>query len=116
MRVDCGRVMLAHRGVGIGVVMATNRSAGIMPGFSRWARTVIKLLILLAVLYVGYRVLKAYQRSMARREDPESPHTQTGKMVRCAHCGVNLPEDEAIRDQGRHFCSEEHRLAHSQKD
>jgi uncharacterized protein len=31
------------------------------------------------------------------------------KMVACAHCGVHLPESEAIRDGDKYFCSEEHR-------
>jgi len=33
-------------------------------------------------------------------------------MVACAHCGVHLPQPEAILDPaGRPYCSEAHRLA-----
>ncbi len=32
--------------------------------------------------------------------------------VRCAHCGVNLPRDHAIRSKdGHYYCSTEHRDA-----
>ena len=30
------------------------------------------------------------------------------ELVRCAHCGVNLPKAEARSAGGRHYCSEEH--------
>jgi uncharacterized protein len=33
-------------------------------------------------------------------------------MVSCAHCGVHLPQTDALTDSaGRHFCGEQHRLA-----
>jgi uncharacterized protein len=42
----------------------------------------------------------------ARRE-PVAP-----TMVACAHCGVHLPQPDALFDAaGRPFCSEAHRLA-----
>ena len=31
-----------------------------------------------------------------------------GEMVQCGHCGVYLPEPEAIRDGERFYCSQEH--------
>ena len=33
----------------------------------------------------------------------------TKNMVRCAQCGLHLPEAEATSDHGLHFCCEEHR-------
>ncbi|WP_395138821.1 PP0621 family protein [Schlegelella aquatica] len=32
-------------------------------------------------------------------------------MVRCAHCGLHLPEQDALPGRGGHYCSEEHRRA-----
>jgi len=29
-------------------------------------------------------------------------------MVKCAHCGVNLPRSEAIFSKGEFYCSVEH--------
>jgi uncharacterized protein len=31
-------------------------------------------------------------------------------MVACAHCGVHLPVNEAVKDGELHFCGEPHRL------
>ncbi|MBD3670512.1 MAG: hypothetical protein HUJ29_07030, partial [Gammaproteobacteria bacterium] len=34
---------------------------------------------------------------------------QVENMVRCAHCGLNLPASEAIREGDLHYCSPQHR-------
>jgi uncharacterized protein len=31
-----------------------------------------------------------------------------GEMVQCSHCGVYLPEQEAIRDGKQFYCSQQH--------
>ena len=37
---------------------------------------------------------------------------ESARMVACAHCGVHLPQPEALSDAaGRVYCSEAHRLA-----
>ena len=33
----------------------------------------------------------------------------TGNMVRCAACGLHLPEPEALAEGDSYFCCEEHR-------
>ena len=39
---------------------------------------------------------------------------QSEPMIRCAYCGVHMPESEAITaSTGAAFCSEEHRLRHA---
>jgi uncharacterized protein len=38
-------------------------------------------------------------------------------MVRCAHCGLHIPENEAVTMQGRYYCSKEHlKLWQQQKE
>lgn len=64
-----------------------------------------KLLLLLVAVVVVYLAWKGFARK--RGEPPAS--SQAEVMVPCAHCGVNLPHSEALRDGGRFFCSEEHR-------
>jgi uncharacterized protein len=32
-------------------------------------------------------------------------------MVSCAHCGVHLPQTEALQHEGQAYCSEAHRIA-----
>ena len=46
-----------------------------------------------------------------RPASPASP-TSPMPMLACAHCGVHLPQAEAVIDvAGRPFCGEAHRLA-----
>ena len=67
----------------------------------------IKYLLLLAGAYVLWRF-------WFRRETdaPVPPSADSGEsMVRCAQCGVYLPETDALAADGRHYCNEAHRRA-----
>lgn len=70
----------------------------------------ILFFILLAVgLYVGYRLWRAGQRrGAAGRTEGQMPVAGEA-MVRCEHCGLNVPQSEALTEGGRWFCSEAHR-------
>ncbi len=52
-------------------------------------------------------------RSAKPRNKPgENPADKPTPMLACAHCGVHLPQAEALTDAaGRPFCGEAHRLA-----
>jgi uncharacterized protein len=69
---------------------------------------VIKILLLIVVGFTVWAVIRAYQRSLNR---PPSPTRETiaEDMVKCAHCGVNLPRSEAIYSGGDFFCTPEHK-------
>jgi uncharacterized protein len=41
---------------------------------------------------------------------PSHPQTQT--MVACTHCGVHLPEGDALRGSDGVYCSDAHRQRH----
>lgn len=69
------------------------------------------LLILLAALL--YRMLRRWQDRKAARKKPVA--RDQGHMLACAHCGVYVPEQDAVRDGERVYCSEAHRLAHLHK-
>lgn len=67
----------------------------------------IKILLLIVIGFVVWGLFRSYQRSL------NNPTTRTGKeiaedMVKCAHCGVNLPRSEAIYSGGEFFCTSEH--------
>jgi uncharacterized protein len=67
----------------------------------------MKLLVLIALGFVVYLILKSYARSQAI--NPPSNATRGPEdMVKCAHCGVNLPRSEAILTKGEFYCSREH--------
>ena len=62
------------------------------------------LFVLLALVAVVLILRRLYRRPPASR-----PLAAPGQMVRCAHCGLYLPRDEALRADGQDFCSAEHR-------
>jgi uncharacterized protein len=67
----------------------------------------MKLLVLILLGFVIYAILKSYARSQTAK--PSSSATRAPEdMVKCAHCGVNLPRSEAILTRGKFFCSREH--------
>jgi uncharacterized protein len=69
---------------------------------------VFKILLLLAIGFVVLALFRAYQRSLG--QPPSSAREKTVEdMVKCAHCGVNLPRSEAIYSGGNFFCTPEHR-------
>lgn len=73
-----------------------------------WGDGVFKLLLLIAMGFVVLALFRAYQRSLGR--PPSSTQENTVEdMVKCAHCGVNLPRSEAIYSGGNFFCTLEHK-------
>lgn len=66
----------------------------------------IKILLLIAAVFVVVALLRTYQRSIARPSS--STKDKVEDMVKCAHCGVNLPRSEAIYSGGNFFCTPEH--------
>jgi uncharacterized protein len=69
---------------------------------------VFKILLLIAIAFVVLALIRAYQRSL----NPPSASTRgqtVEDMVKCAHCGVNLPRSEAIYSGGEFFCTPEHK-------
>lgn len=70
------------------------------------------LVLVIAVALVVIFVKRWLANANAKRaRTPRREGSQ--RMVRCQHCGLHVPEAEAIADQGRFYCSEEHRRLHA---
>ena len=67
----------------------------------------LKILLLIVVVFVVLAVIRTYQRSLNKPSAPREPIVED--MVKCAHCGVNLPRSEAIYSGGEFFCTTEHK-------
>ncbi len=69
----------------------------------------IRLIILALVIWLIYRMVR---RMLAKPDNtkPASPSPGTN-MVRCAHCGIHIPETEALFRDDRPYCSDAHREA-----
>ena len=67
-----------------------------------------QLLRLIIILFGLWLVLKIIKRALAPRENHPPRKPSIASMVACTHCGVYLPESEAIQKDGKHYCCEEH--------
>ena len=64
----------------------------------------IRVLVLALLIYVVWRLIKSVT---SRQRSATPPDTQ--RMLRCAHCGVHVPEHLALPHKDVHFCSSAHR-------
>ena len=67
----------------------------------------IKILLLIAIGFVVWALFRSYQRSLGK-PPVATRESVVEDMVKCAHCGVNLPRSEAIYSSGELYCSPEH--------
>jgi uncharacterized protein len=74
-----------------------------------------KLLLMLALVVViglwAVNRLKAFARRRDEADEARRPTHRLEAMVSCAHCGVHLPQRDAVAKQGVMFCSDAHALA-----
>jgi uncharacterized protein len=68
----------------------------------------IRLLLFLFIAWLIWWLVRPLFRSDSETRE-RKPRGGVENMVRCAHCGLNLPEQEALRDGDNYYCSEEHR-------
>ena len=62
------------------------------------------LIILIALVLIVMAVKRLWQTSR-----PETKHRlKSGQMVQCANCGVYIPEQEALQQGERYYCSQAH--------
>lgn len=69
------------------------------------------VLFVLAVLALVWLLRGARRRVPPPQTPPASPRPEDAAqtMVRCEHCGVHLPRNEALPGRGGVFCGEAHR-------
>jgi len=65
-----------------------------------------KLLLLILAIAAAWWLVRGSRRKDAARDAAEAAPEQ---MVNCSHCGLYLPQSEAIREGDRFFCCVEHR-------
>jgi uncharacterized protein len=71
----------------------------------------LKTLLTLAALLLLFWILRQLWRRHLATHRGSPPSVK--QMVPCAHCGLYLPQDEAISQNGRYYCCTEHRDAAS---
>jgi uncharacterized protein len=75
----------------------------------RAATELLKAILLLLALLLAYWVF-IRDKLVARRGHASKPDaTRTETMIACAHCGIHVPEGDAVTGGGHHYCCDEHR-------
>ena len=77
----------------------------------------MKYLIWILVILLAIWAFKRSRRvkSDAPKEQPPTPDTPTNMAV-CLHCGIHLPQDEAVTGEKGLYCSAEHRAAEQDRN
>jgi uncharacterized protein len=65
------------------------------------------LLVIIAVVAIVW-IVRFMARNGRRQVDTDAPKP-VQQVVRCAHCGVHVPVDEAVSGGGEWYCSKAHR-------
>ena len=67
----------------------------------------IRFIVLIAIVWLVYRLIKqwrAQSRNLKKKTDERIEN-----IVKCAQCGVHIPENEAIHYNDQVFCSSAHK-------
>jgi len=64
-----------------------------------------KFLLLILVIVVLWRLAQRGRRKNAARE---ASRAAPGQMVSCSHCGLYLPQGEAVAEGDKYYCCAEH--------
>ncbi|MDH0646171.1 PP0621 family protein [Pseudomonas sp. GD03858] len=66
----------------------------------------VRLLFWIALIAAAFWLWRKFKAS---QQSPAEPRLQDPlKMVRCAHCGVHLPNDRALQRGQEWYCSQQH--------
>lgn len=66
----------------------------------------IRLIFWIAVVFAAIWLWRKFNAPTRARRDEDKPASLT--MVRCAQCGVHLPQDSALRRDSHWYCSQPH--------
>ncbi len=71
----------------------------------------IRIIVIAAVIWLAYVLFKRWLAGKTQSPPGTSSRPQE-RMVKCAYCGVHIPESQALRNGANSYCSPEHRDAH----
>jgi uncharacterized protein len=70
----------------------------------------IRLIMWIALIMAAIWFFKRLTRGPVSRPKAQPPEIAAAPMVRCAQCGVHVPQDRALSVGQQWYCSESHRL------
>jgi uncharacterized protein len=71
------------------------------------------ILVIAGVVYWLWRSARQEGKQVRHSNEPRKPNAPgvPQSMLRCAHCGVHMPETDAVRGRRGVYCSAPHRTA-----
>jgi uncharacterized protein len=78
----------------------------------------MKFFLLLGLFLLVVWLMRGGRRSRSTRADPPPAEASAARpsgreeMVACVHCGIHLPQSEAVAAPAGWFCGQAHRIAH----
>ena len=70
---------------------------------SNLMRFLFTLLLLYIIYRIGKHLLKSYFKEVQKK-------SRTVNLVQCDYCKLNIPENEAIKNNRIYYCCEKHQL------
>lgn len=70
----------------------------------------MRYILLIIAIIAALLILKQLYGPRKKPTHKKMPPSKT--IVRCEHCGVHIPQEEALHINQHYFCSEEHRRLH----
>lgn len=69
----------------------------------------MRILFVIAAIVIVFMIARTLLKRPKKtlQQDARKP-LEAEKMVRCDHCGLHVPEHEAILTDGHRYCSPEH--------
>jgi len=73
-----------------------------------------RIFLVLVLLAVSLYIVKYLRTKLdkppeaLKKDDTSNEDANKNKMVKCLHCGLHIPENEAIKQGDKVFCSLEH--------
>lgn len=64
-------------------------------------RTLVIIIVLVLIVMIAKRMWQKPRPPARRIRENE-------QMVQCAHCGIYIPEQEALQRAGQYYCSQAH--------
>ncbi|SIT66722.1 uncharacterized protein SAMN05216526_0677 [Ectothiorhodosinus mongolicus] len=69
----------------------------------------MQILFVIAALVLLFMIVRLLLRTPKTPRPQQAPKVTSRRMLRCDHCGLHVPENEAVREGNKHFCCPDHR-------
>jgi len=70
-----------------------------------------RLIILVAIIWLGWFLYQRYQQKIVNQlqKGMKKKEIKSAVIVKCVACGLHVPKGEAIEDNGKFYCSTDHK-------